>query len=312
MGGITTPDECDSEVSWTVRSSDESDASIFGLRHMLHEVEEGSEISAASSDDDNEIAVAERKAVAEWRIAAGMECVMDFAYCFVNFEEAYKSAGQPVAVAWSTARLLACPELAADMAKVSKIDATTTKIAKVNEQRKNVVSKKRRVTSAASLRQPGKGTEVEEEDSDKQRFVEPLARLMMDCKVGRAENISVSNDGIMNSLRRKAGRLVTTSETPTLHRAITTAAELRKYPEEKPTYMDVDKIEPITLEEFLWQSRSQGRVINAISWVCKNLDLGWPWGKVVKPNTKKSFWSVWNASRPRQPSRACSKHWQKR
>lgn len=236
VSGITTPDECDSDVSWTVRSSDESDASIFGLRHMLHEVEEGSEISAASSDDDNEIAVAERKAVAEWRIAEGMEWDMDFAYCSVSFEEAYKVAGQPVAVAWSTARILACPELASDMAKISKIDATTTKIAKVNEQRRNVVSKKRRVTSAAFLRQPGKGTEVEEEDADKQRFVEPLARLMMDCKVGHAENISASNDEIMSSLRRKASRLVATSEIPTLHRAITTAAELRKYLEERPTY----------------------------------------------------------------------------
>ena len=105
VSGITTPDACDSDVPWTLRSSDESDASLFGLRHMLHEVEEGSEISAASSDDDNEIAVAERKAVADWRIAEGMEWDMDFAYCFVSFEEAYKVAGQPVAVAWSTARL---------------------------------------------------------------------------------------------------------------------------------------------------------------------------------------------------------------
>ena len=170
---------------------------------------------------------------------------MDFAFCFVSFDEAYIAAGRPVSIAWSRARLLAEPAMASDMAEVSRVDATTTKIIRVDEQRKMVSAKRRKITSAAFLRQPGKGTQVEEEDKDKQRFVEPLARLMMDCKVGHSENISASNDEIMNSLKRKASRLVAASEIPTLHRAITTAAELRKYLNEEPTFMEVDKIETL-------------------------------------------------------------------
>ena len=84
MGGIITPDDCDSDVPWTVVDSDESDASIYGLRHMLHEIEEGSEISAASSHEDGEIAVAEREAVAKWRISNDMVDDMDFAYILLR------------------------------------------------------------------------------------------------------------------------------------------------------------------------------------------------------------------------------------
>ena len=65
---------------------------------------------------------------------------------------------------------------------------------------------------APSLRQPGKGTEVEEEDEDKVRFTEPLAQLMMDCGVGRTENASATDEEIMNSLRRKATRVVKAAE----------------------------------------------------------------------------------------------------
>ena len=52
--------------------------------------------------------------------------------------------------------------------------------------------------------------------------------------------------------------------------------------------MTVDKVEPIVLEEFLWQSRARVRAVNAISWMCKNLQLGWPIEKLEKPDTKKA------------------------
>lgn len=184
IGGIITPDDLgDSDVPWIVIDSDESDASILGLRHTLHEIEEGSEISAASSDEDDEMAVAEREAVVKWRTDNEMLDDMDFAYCFVDFDEAYISAGRAVSIAWSRARLLAEPAMVSDMAKVSKVDATTTKFLRVDEQRKAGSAKRRKTSSAAFLRQPGKGTEVEEEDEDKLRFVEPLAQLMIDVKL---------------------------------------------------------------------------------------------------------------------------------
>ena len=61
--------------------------------------------------------------------------------------------------------------MASDMARVATIDATTTKIKHVDEQRKMVAAKKRKITTVAHLRKPGKGTEVEEEDDDKLRFL---------------------------------------------------------------------------------------------------------------------------------------------
>ena len=283
----------DSEVEsngthWTVPDSDESDASVYGLRRMLHDVEEGSEISAASSNEDDERSVAEREAVLTWREANDMIDDKDFAFCYVTFEEAYREAGQPAAVAWSRARLMAEPNMASDVAKVSKIDATTTKIRKVDKQRKIETAKKRKSTTASYLRQPGKGTEIADEDEEKLRFVEPLAQLMKDCRVGHSDNMTASDHEIMNSHRRKAKRMVETSEVATLHRAVTTAGELRKYLDERPLLMSIDAIEPIALEEFLLQSHAQGRALNALSWMCKNLEVGWPLHRAEKPITKKS------------------------
>ena len=54
-----------------------------------------------------------------------------------------------------------------DMAKVSAVEATATKVRKVDEQRKTAaIKKKKKMTDASFLRQPGKGTEVEEKDED--------------------------------------------------------------------------------------------------------------------------------------------------
>ena len=40
--------------------------------------------------------------------------------------------------------------------------------------------------------------------------------------------------------------------------------------------MGIDKVEPMVLEEFIWQSHARFRAFNAISWMCKNLQLGLP------------------------------------
>ena len=129
---------------------------------------------------------------------------------------------------------------------------------------------------------------MEEEEEDKMQFTEPLAQLMMDCGVGRTENASATNVEIMKSLRRKAARVVKAAETPTLQRAITTAEELRKYLESRTTHMGINKVEPIVLEQFLWQSQARVRAVNATCWMCKNLQLGWPIDSVERPDTKKA------------------------
>jgi hypothetical protein len=191
-------------------------------------------------------------------------------------------------MAWSKAATVAEPDMVTDMARVSAVEATATKIRKVDEQKKTQAIKRRKSADASSLRQPGEGAEVEEEENDKARFIEPLAQLMMDCAVGRTENASATDEEFMSSLRRKATRVVKASGIPTLHIAIITADELRKYLESRETHMGVDKVEPIVLEGFLWQSRARVRVVNAICWMCKNLQLGWPIDSVERPDTKKA------------------------
>ena len=116
----------------------------------------------------------------------------------------------------------------------------------------------------------------------KLQFAEPLAQLMMNCRVGRTENPSATEEEINNSLRRKAAHVSKAAEIPTLHRAITTAAELRKYLGSRATHMGIDKVEPMVLEEFIWQSHARFRAFNAISWMCENLQLGWPIDSVAR------------------------------
>jgi len=275
----------------TLLDSDESGASIFGLRRALHEVEEGDELSDVSSRDDDERAVAEKERVNKWRAENLLQDNLDFAYVYVDFEEAYSQAGRAVAVAWSRARVSAEPGMAADMAKISAVEATATKIRKVDERRKASVSKKK-MAKAPLLRQPGEGMEVEETEEDKVRFIEPLAQLMMDCGVGRVENTSATDQELIASLQRKAARIVKASEIPTLHKAITTADEVRKYLESRTMYTGVDNVEPIVLEEFLGQSRARVRAANAIAWMCKNLKLGWPIDKMEEPDGLTAWMSV--------------------
>ena len=80
------------DSGFTVLSSDESGASIFGLRSALHEVEEDDELSDSSSQGDGELAVAEKERVSRWRTDNFLLDSLDFAYVFMNFEEAYSHA----------------------------------------------------------------------------------------------------------------------------------------------------------------------------------------------------------------------------
>ena len=283
----------------TAHSSDESGASLFGLRSALHEMEEDDELSNASSQGEDERAMAEKERVCRWRTSNLLEDDLDFAYIFANFEEAYANAGRAVAMSWSRARVTAEPGMATDMARFGAVEATATKVRKVDEQRKAAASKKKTandmpmrvsIVDVSFLRQPGKDTETEREDEHKMRFIEPLAQLMNDCEVGHLwmKRSSYTDEEILNSLRRKATHVVRAAGIPTLHKAMTTADEVRKYLADRDLHMGADTVEPIVLEEFLWQSRasplSRVRAVEAIAWMCKNLQLGWPIDKVEEPD----------------------------
>ena len=100
-----------SDSKFTVLDSDDSNASIFGLRSALHEREDFDELSELSSEDDDQRSLAERDQVSRWRTEHFLLDDRDFAYVYKTFEEAYSNAGRAVAMAWSMDRLLAEPEM---------------------------------------------------------------------------------------------------------------------------------------------------------------------------------------------------------
>ena len=86
--------------------SEDSCASIFGLRDSVHEIEEFDELSEASSQGGDEITMAERGIVCKWRAENLLTDDLDFAYVFPDFDVAYSNAGRAVAKSWSKARIL--------------------------------------------------------------------------------------------------------------------------------------------------------------------------------------------------------------
>ena len=280
----------DSDDIVTAFDSDESDASIFGLRSASYEVEGNDELSEALSREDEEGAAAERYEVSVWRTDNLLLDDLDFAYAYVDFEEAYFHAGRAVAMAWSWARVLAKPETVTDRVKFSAVEPTVAKMHRADGQRRIAASKRRRMANAAPLRQPGGSAGSGMKEDDKEKFIEPLAQLMMDCRLGDVDEDAGS------AIRHKATRAVEAAETPTLHGAVTTADEMKKHLESRARYMGLDEVEPMTvyheptvLEEFLWHAQTRGRAVNAVNWMCSHLEVGWPIGWVEKPDAREVF-----------------------
>ena len=132
------------------------------------------------------------------------------------------------------------------------------------------------------------GAEVKEESEDRTRFILPLAQLMMNCRVNHGSSTSAVKEEIMTSFVRRVTRVVKSSEIPTLQGAITTADELMEYLASKEKPMDVNSLEPLVLEQFLHEAQSHVRAVDAVNWLNKNLQLGWPLDKVEKPRIKKA------------------------
>jgi len=144
----------------TALDSDELDASIFGLSAVLHDGEVIDKSTDVASQESDEVAVAERERVSKWRTDNLLLDDLDFAYVYADFEEAYSHAGEAVAMAWSRARFLAMPEMVSDMAKISAVEATATRIHRGDKQRRAAVTKREKTADASFLRQPGRGTEL--------------------------------------------------------------------------------------------------------------------------------------------------------
>ena len=117
----------------TELSSDDSDASIFGLCDNICSSDEewsDGEESLISSDNEEVAARAERDSVAMWRLKEHLLCDRDFAFVCTSFEEACLDSGpgRAVSMAWSRCRQRAELSLNTDAAHALSITATSAMI----------------------------------------------------------------------------------------------------------------------------------------------------------------------------------------
>ena len=267
----------------TVIDSDASQASIYGLRSALHEVEQEDELSEASSYDHDSRAVAERGRVNLWRTQNLLESDPDFAYAFNNFQSAYAHAGRAVAAAWSNARFLAEPDM--DEAMLSAIEATADKIRAVDNKKNQRLINRERWTKS-SLRQPGKGASPEEAEDDKNQFIEPFVELMVYCNTSRRDNSSASMRRLAISSRLKATQAVKSADFLTLYRAVITARDIMLYIDHN--FTQANGVDPTMLEDFLLQSSARNRAVKAVEWMCNNLDLELPIEEMGEPAVQEA------------------------
>jgi hypothetical protein len=157
------PDDTGLDSDMTL--SDDSDASIYGLRRTIHKIERGDELSDSSSQDNGMMALVDRRRVHKWREDHTLLDDEDFANVFVDFDEAYYNTGRAVSSAWSKAKIQSDPGIVTDSSRLSAVEVTAAKIRAVDKRRKKPSNKKKRAT------QP--------DITDKARFVEPLVQLMM-------------------------------------------------------------------------------------------------------------------------------------
>ena len=258
----------DSEI--TLCDSDESGASIFGLRRTVHEVEKGDELSDSSSQDSGKMALVAKRRVQRWRKENTLLDDHDFAQVFVDFDEAYYNAGRAVAASWSKAKIREEPDIVTDSAKLSAVEATATKVRKIDRRKRKPSDKKKRATQPASLRQPGDEADAEVNSTDGARFIEPLVQLMKTLETYPIDP-AATDEETSAILRRRAEQIIHEASIPTLHKVITTAAELKKYHE--GLWYTASTLGPSEIENFLQLSRAPTRATEAIRWMGDHLQL---------------------------------------
>ena len=167
--------------------------------------------------------------MAKWRQTQLLEDDKDFAFVYINFEEAYLDASRPVAMAWSRCRQKAEFALGTDAAHVLSLSATSAKIKacdEIKKRRQNLARNQRSTGTQPKsnpLRHPGQGTQQPESDMDKERFKHQLIDIMREGEVFKPGNSQASEKEYGGALERRALRICREAEVPTLHKAVTTA-----------------------------------------------------------------------------------------
>jgi len=108
-------------------------------------------------------------------------------------------------------------------------------------------------------------------------------RAIHESSTSAADILLHEQQETMTSFVRRAIRVVKSSDAPTLQEAIITADELAEFLASREEPMEISSLQPLVLEQFLHDSQSQIRAVNAVNWLNKNLQLGWPLDEEEKP-----------------------------
>ncbi len=84
---------------------------------------------------------------------------------------------------------------------------------------------------------------------------------------------------------RRARRLCKVSEVPTLARAVATAVEFSDYCAKRTPQVYLHDVSAVVLEAFVWDHTARTRVVSALRWLVKNVQVPWPIDDVEKPET---------------------------
>ena len=126
------PTDCDEDAeSIATVSSDESNASIFGLRGRVYSSDgswsEGDHSLISDNNEDMD-ADAEKQLIANWRETHQLQNDNDFAFVCTTSDEAYANAGRAVSTAWSRCRQRSELSLHTDASHILAFKATSEKI----------------------------------------------------------------------------------------------------------------------------------------------------------------------------------------
>ena len=148
----------------TLPSSNDPQSSSRDPRNGLPEAKKDDKPFEASSCNDYERASIEVDRTNSCGTDTFEQGDLDFKYVFADFKQALSHSGQAVAETWSSDRLLAEPELVTDEVIVDATNATATNISESNQKCMEAGAKKK-VERTPFLRQPGRVSKSEEQDS---------------------------------------------------------------------------------------------------------------------------------------------------
>lgn len=215
----------------------------------------------------------ETQRVQEWRKTHGLESDEDFAFAFVNWEQASVSAGSLVADSWVAARSAASDAMLHQVSEaIHDISATGASSSRPLQPRFKKVRRKTRL-----LPNPADSPEAVT------RRVDALASVWIDCRVLRPTGRMTPelHESWKEACQRLAQRQITQAEAVTINNALKTFRELTATLSSRQRCLPPEEVD---LDHFLHKgTTAPSRALASLKWLVKNGELRWPMKHVSIP-----------------------------